>query len=249
VVAILKDKVILVTGSSRGIGRETVRLCAKYGANVVINYNSSEKEAKSLLSEVKKLGVRALVIKANVGNSEEVKQLFTKIKEEFGRLDVLVNNAGILKDNLLMLTRESDYDSIMDANSKGVFLCMQHATKMMMRQKSGKIINVSSIVGRVGNAGQIPYAGSKASVIGMTSAAAKELGQFGITVNAVAPGLIDTDITANLKPEVKQKLINGISLNRIGTGEDVAKVIVFLASDLSNYVNGQVIGVDGGMTM
>jgi len=245
----LKDKVILITGSSRGIGKETALLCAKNGANLVINYYSSEKEAKSLLSKVKKLGVKAISVKADVSKVDEVKTLFSKVKEEFGRLDVLVNNAGILKDNLLMLTRESDYDTIMDINSKGVFLCMQHATKMMMRHKSGKIINIASIVGRFGNSGQIPYAGSKASVIGMTMSAAKELGQFGITVNAVAPGVIDTDMISVLKPDFKQKLLDGIALGRIGTGEDVAKVVVFLASDLSDYVSGQVIGVDGCMNL
>ncbi len=245
----LKDKVVLVTGSSRGIGRDTVLLCAQNRANVVINYNKSEKDALSLLSEVKKLGVKAVVIKADVSVEDEVKGMFRKVKEEFGRLDVLVNNAGIIKDNLLLLTKESDYDEIMDVNVKGCFLCMRHATKMMMKQRSGKIINLSSIVGRYGNSGQVVYAGSKAAIIGMTLAAAKELGQFGITVNAVAPGLIDTDMITSLKPDFKQKLMDGISLNRIGKGNDVARVIVFLASELGDYVSGQVIGIDGCMTV
>jgi len=245
----LKDKVILVTGASRGIGRQTALLCAKNKANVIINYNKSKKDAQSLLSEIKKLGVKATTIKADVSNPDEVKAMFKKIKDEFGNLDVLVNNAGIIHDNLLLMTRESDYDSIMDINVKGCFLCMQHATKMMMRKKSGKIINVSSIVGRYGNSGQVVYAASKAAIIGMTLSSAKELAQFGITVNAVAPGLIDTDMITSLKPEFKKQLMDGIALNKLGKPMDVAKVILFLCSDLSDYVSGQVIGVDGCMKM
>ena len=245
----LKDKVVLVTGSSRGIGRATVLACAKQGANVVINYNKNEEKAKELLAEVKKIGVRTLAVQADVCDPEAVKAMFKRIKEEFGRLDVLVNNAGILRDNLLLMTPTSDYDEIMGVNVKGCFLCMQQATKMMMRQKKGKIINISSIVGRAGNAGQVVYAGSKAAVIGMTRAAAKELGQFGITVNAVAPGLTDTDMSADLKPDVKKELIDDTALGRMGKTEDIASVIVFLASDNSDYITGQVIGVDGGAKM
>jgi 3-oxoacyl-[acyl-carrier protein] reductase len=242
----LKDKNVLVTGASRGIGREIALICAKNGANVIVNYNDSSEEATLVADEIKSNGVDAILIKADVSKHDEVKAMFKQIKTEVGSLDVCINNAGVLRDNLLLLTRESDYDFITNVNMKGCFNCMQFASKMMMKKKSGKIINISSIIGRYGNSGQIVYAGSKAGVLGMTYAAAKELGQFGITVNAVAPGLIETDMIKNLKQEDIEKMISNISVGRIGKPEDVAKVVLFLASGLSDYVSGQVIGVDGG---
>jgi 3-oxoacyl-[acyl-carrier protein] reductase len=245
----VKDKVILVTGASRGIGRATALLLAEHGAKVIVNYNNSEREAEEVISTIRGKGQEAIMIKANVANEEEVKKMFSEIKEKFGRIDVLVNNAGIMKSNLLLMTKTEEFDEIVETNCKGVFLCMRATTKMMMKKMSGKIINISSIVGTNGNSGQMVYAGSKAFVIGLTKSGAKELGMYGITVNAVAPGLIDTDMTKDLNEDIKQDLVNDISLGRIGTPEDVAKVILFLCSELSNYVSGQVIGIDGGQIM
>lgn len=245
----LKDKVILVTGAGRGIGRATALLLAEHGAKVIVNYNRSEKEAEEVISLVREKGNEAIKIKANVAKEEEVKEMFSKIKKEFGGIDVLVNNAGIMNSNLLLMTKTDEFDEIVETNCKGVFLCMRAATKMMMKKMSGKIINISSIVGLKGNNGQIVYSGSKAFLIGLTKSAAKELGMYGITVNAVAPGLIDTDMTKDLKEDIKQDLLKDISLGRIGTPEDVAKVILFLCSELSDYVSGQVIGIDGCQIM
>lgn len=244
-VSMLKGKVALITGAARGIGREISRVFAQNGADLVLNYHQSEAKARELLEEVRQLGVRAIAIKADVSQREEVEAMFRQIKAEFGRLDILVNNAGILRDNLLLMTPDADYDALMEINLKGTFNCLQRAAKMMIRQQRGKIINLSSVIGRYGNAGQVVYAGTKAGVIGMTTSAAKELGVFGITVNAVAPGLIETDMITALKPEQRQKLIDNTALKRIGKPVDVANVVLFLASELSNYVSGQVIGVDG----
>ena len=245
----VKDKVILVTGASRGIGRAIALLLAEQGAKVIVNYNKSEKEAEEVISTIRGKGKEAIMIKANVANEEEVKKMFSEIKEKFGRIDVLVNNAGIMKSNLLLMTKTEEFNEIVETNCKGVFLCMRAAAKMMMKKMSGKIINLSSIVGLNGNSGQIVYSGSKAFLIGVTKSAAKELGMYGITVNAVAPGLIDTDMTENLKEDIKRDLLNNISLGRIGTPEDVAKVILFLCSELSDYVSGQIIGIDGCQIM
>jgi 3-oxoacyl-[acyl-carrier protein] reductase len=245
----VKDKVILVTGASRGIGRATALLLAEHGAKVIVNYNKSEKEAEVVISMIRGKGKEALMIKANVAKEEEVKGMFSEIREKFGRIDVLVNNAGIMKNNLLLMTKTDEFNEIVETNCKGVFLCMRAATKMMMKKMSGKIINLSSIVGINGNSGQIVYSGSKAFLIGLTKSAAKELGMYGITVNAVAPGLIDTDMIEDLKEDIKQDLVNNISLGRIGSPEDVAKVILFLCSELSDYVSGQVIGIDGCQIM
>ena len=245
----IENKVILVTGASRGIGRATALLLAEQGAKVIVNYNKSEREAEEVISVIREEGREAIMIKANVANEEEVKEMFTEIREKFGRIDVLVNNAGIMKNNLLLMTKTDEFNEIMETNCKGVFLCMRAAAKMMMKKMSGKIINLSSIVGVNGNSGQIVYSGSKAFLIGLTKSAAKELGMYGITVNAVAPGLIDTDLIKDLKEDIKQDLLNNISLGRIGTPEDVAKVILFLCSELSDYVSGQVIGIDGCQIM
>jgi 3-oxoacyl-[acyl-carrier protein] reductase len=242
----LKDKVILITGASRGIGRAIAIKCAENGAGVIVNYREHEGYAKEVVDKIMEKGGDAFAIKADVSQIAEVKEMFKMIRERYGRLDVLVNNAGVIQDNLLLMTREKDYDHIVNTNLKGAFFCMQFAVKIMTNMEKGKIINVSSIVGRYGNTGQIAYAASKAGIIGMTLSAAKELGQFGITVNAVAPGVIDTDMTKDLKSEIKERLIKSISLKQgIGEPEDVAKVVLFLASDLADYISGQVIGVDG----
>jgi len=242
----LDGKVVLVTGASRGIGRETARLLAACGATVIVNYNRGKEDAERLCAE---LGNGSIAIKADVGNAAEVKAMFDAIRQTFSRLDILVNNAGILKEGLLLMTRQEDYDQVLNTNLKGTFLCVQHAAKMMMKQRSGKIINVSSIMGTNGSAAYAHYSASKAGVIGLTKSAAKELGRYGITVNAVAPGFIETDMTSGIKPEAKAAIGANISLGRTGKADDVAKVILFLASPLSDYVSGQVIGVDGCQVM
>ena len=249
VIHMLTNKVVLITGASRGIGKATALLAAENHAHVIINYFKSEDAASDLVDEITKNGHSALMIKANVANEKEVKEMFSVIKEKFGRIDVLVNNAGIMKNNLLLMTRTEEFNDIVETNCKGPFLCMRAATKMMMKQRDGKIINMSSIVGTKGNDGQIVYSSSKAFLIGMTRSAAKELGMYGITVNAIAPGLINTDMTKDLKEDIKQGLIGNVALKRIGTPEDVSKVVLFLSSELSDYVSGQVIGVDGCQIM
>jgi len=245
----LRGKVVLVTGASRGIGRAIALLAAKNGATVLANYNKSEANAKELLGQAARDGLKVDIFKADVSSEQEIDSMFKHIKEKYGRLDVLINNAGIISNNLLMMTKTDELNRIIDINCKGPFLCMRSAAKMMMRQKSGSIVNISSIVGIQGNAGQVAYSGSKAFIIGMTKSAAKELSRYGITVNAVAPGLIDTDMTKDLDSDVKQRLLSGVSLGRIGTPEDVAKVVIALCSDLGGYVSGQVIGVDGAQIM
>lgn len=240
----LKDKVVLITGASRGIGRATALLAAEHQAKVIINYNKSKQEADELVEMLTKKGYSAISIKADVSKEDEVKEMFKTIKEKFEKLDVLVNNAGILKRIPLLMTTYDDLEEMIAINIRGVFYCMQRAAKMMSRQGYGKIINVSSIVGNFGEKGLTVYSATKAAVIGLTKSAAKELGDFGITVNAVAPGIIDTEMIEDIRPKM-DKIINNIILKRIGTPEDVAKVIIFLSSNLSDYVNGQVIGVDG----
>ena len=245
----LKGKVMLITGASRGIGRATALLAADNGAKVVVNYNKSEKEAEEVVSMISKKGRSAVKIKADVADEKEVKEMFNAAREKFGRLDILVNNAGILKRKLILMTSSKDLQELIDTNIKGVFYCMQQAAKIMIRQKQGKIINIASIVGRYGDSASSVYAATKAAVIALTTSAAKELGSFGITVNAVAPGFIDTDMTKSIDEKTKQILLNNISLKRLGTAEDVSRVILFLSSGLSDYVSGQVIGVDGCQIM
>lgn len=241
----LKDKVVLITGASRGIGRASTLLLAQNRARVVVNYNQSEKSARDLIAKIKPGRGEAVMLKADVSDEQEVKKMFDEIGRRYGRLDVLVNNAGILKENLLLLTKTEEYEKVMGVNARGVFLCMRYAAKMMIRQKSGKIINLSSIAGLYGAKGLIAYSASKASVIAMTKVGAQELGGFGITVNAIAPGVIETDMTSHLAG-TKQKFISRIALGRLGQPEDVARVVLFLSSHFSDYVNGQIIGVDGG---
>lgn len=241
----LKDKIILITGASRGIGAATAKLLAEHNAQVIIHYNNSKEDAQKIADTIIAKGSEISLYKANLSEEEEVKGLFNFIREKYGRLDVLINNAGIMKNNLIPMTKTSEYEQVMDTNCKGIFLCTRYFTKLMMKQKSGKIINTASIVGVYGNAGQTVYSASKSFVIGYTKAAAKELGRYGITVNAVAPGFIETDMTKNTTEKIREDLLAKTALGRFGTPEDVAKVMLFLSSDLSDYVSGQVIGVDG----
>ncbi len=243
----LKDKVALITGASRGIGRAAALLMAENHADVIINYRNSdsEEEAAELVGLIIKKGQKAFKIKADVSVEEEIAGMFSQIKEKYQRLDILVNNAGIMKSNLLMLTKTEEFDEIFGINCRGVFLCMRAAAKMMIRQKSGKIVNLCSIVGTNGDKGLTAYSASKASLIGMTKSAAKELGAFNINVNAVAPGLIDTNMTKDLKEELKEEMTSNIALGRMGKPEDVAKAILFLSTYMADYVSGQIVGIDG----
>ncbi|HFE9686026.1 3-oxoacyl-[acyl-carrier-protein] reductase [Clostridium perfringens] len=245
----LKDKVAIVTGGTRGIGRAIALKLADKGANIVINYRNSDKEAEELKAILEEKGVKVLTVKCDISNFEDSKNLMNKCKEVFGKIDILVNNAGITKDTLIMRMKEEDFDNVIDVNLKGTFNCAKHASAIMLKQRFGKIINMTSVVGIAGNAGQVNYAASKAGVIGLTKSLAKELGSRGITVNAVAPGFINTDMTASLSEKVKEEASKNIPLKRLGDPEDVANLVGFLASDAANYITGQVINVDGGMVM
>ena len=245
----LEGKVVLVTGASRGIGKATALLAAQNHAKVIINYNNSKDKATELVETITKQGFHATMIKADVSKEDEVKLMFKTIKDEHSRIDVLVNNAGIMINNLLMMMKTEDYDRVVDTNCKGVFLCTRQASKMMIKQKSGKIINMSSIVGVNGNHGQSVYSASKSFVIGFTKSTAKELGRYGITVNAIAPGFIETDLTKDTNEKTKAELMSNIAIGRFGTPEDIATVVLFLSSELSDYVSGQIIGVDGCQIM
>lgn len=245
----LTDKVALVTGASRGIGRAIVLLMAKQGADVVVNYSGSEGAAQETVDAILAMGRKAIKIKANVGNAEEVAAMVEEAHSTFGRIDILVNNAGITRDGLLMRMKDSDWDDVININLKGVYLMTKAVSKIMMKQRSGKIVNMTSVVGVTGNAGQANYSASKAGVIGFTKTCAKELASRGITVNAIAPGFIHTDMTDVLSDKVKEAMVHTIPLGRMAEPDEVAAVAVFLASDMSSYITGQVINVDGGMVM
>jgi len=245
----LDGKVVLVTGASRGIGKAIALLAAENHAHVIVNYNKNEKSAAELVDTIHEKNLSASMIKADVSSEDEVKDMFSSIKEKHSKIDVLVNNAGIMRNSLLALTGTELFDHTIDVNLKGTFLCTRYASNMMRKQKSGRIINISSIVGLQGSEGQTVYSASKAAVIGFTRSAAKELGRYGIMVNAVAPGLIETDLIKDMKPDIRDKMLSSISLGRIGKPEDVAKVVLFLSSDLASYVSGSVILVDGCQTM
>ncbi|AMA72633.1 MULTISPECIES: 3-oxoacyl-ACP reductase FabG [Aneurinibacillus] len=245
----LKGKVALVTGASRGIGRAIALELARQGADVAVNYAGNEAAAREVADEIVKLGRRAIVVKANVANAGEVDAMVKRTLDELGKLDILVNNAGITRDNLLMRMKEEEFDEVIATNLKGVFNCMKAVTRPMMKARTGRIINISSVVGVMGNAGQANYVAAKAGVIGMTKSAARELASRNITVNAVAPGFIDTDMTVVLGDEAKQALLHQIPLSRPGKPEDIAHIVAFIASDKADYITGQVFHVDGGMYM
>lgn len=244
-----KGKNVIVTGGSRGIGRAIALEFGRGGANVIINYVSSEDEAINVANEVKRLGGNALLVKGDVSSFEEGKKLIDESIKVFGSVDILVNNAGITKDGLLMRMKEENFDRVLDINLKGVYNTCKNAVSHMIKQKNGKIINISSVVGVIGNAGQSNYAASKAGVIGFTKSIAKEVASRGITVNAIAPGFIQSDMTDVLSDNVKKAMLDVIPLKRFGAAEDVAKIVAFLASEEGSYITGQVINVDGGMVM
>lgn len=245
----LKGRCAIVTGSSRGIGKAIAKKLASEGVNIVLNYRSSDEEAIKVETELKEFGVEVLRVKADISKYEEVEKLIKAAKEKFNKIDIMVNNAGVTIDNLLVRMKEEDFDNVINVNLKGVFNCLKAITPVMLRQRAGAIINISSVVGLTGNAGQVNYAASKAGVIGMTKSLAKELGSRGITVNAVAPGFIETDMTHDLNEEYRKKIQQEIPLKRFGTADDVADVVSFLAGDDAKYITGQVIHVDGGMVM
>ncbi|MDD3223174.1 MAG: 3-oxoacyl-[acyl-carrier-protein] reductase [Clostridium sp.] len=243
----LKGKTAVVTGASRGIGKEIALLLAEFGANIVVNYRSTPVD--ELISEIEEKGVKAIAVKADVSVFDEAEKLIKSAKEEFGTVDILVNNAGITKDGLVLRMKEEDFDKVINVNLKGAFNTIRHACGIMLKQRQGRIINISSVVGITGNAGQINYAAAKAGIIGMTKTCAREFGSRGITVNAVAPGFIKTDMSDVLNDKQKEALVSNIPLKKEGCTEDVANLVAFLASDMSSYITGQVINVDGGMAM
>lgn len=245
----LTGKTAIVTGGSRGIGKAVCLELARRGCNIVLSFAGNTAAADQTVAECQSLGVQALAVQGNVADADAVKALFDAALKQFGAVDILVNNAGITRDNLLMLLKEEDFDAVVDTNLKGTFLCMKAAVRPMMKQRHGRIISLSSVVGLHGNAGQVNYAASKAGVIGMTKSLAKELAGRNITVNAVAPGFIDTDMTAVLPDKAKEAILSSIPMARLGAAEDVASAVAFLASDEAGYITGQVLAVDGGMSM
>lgn len=245
----LTDKIALVTGASRGIGRAAAKMLAAHGAYVYVNYLGSENAAQEVVSQIVRDGGSAEAVQCNVADFAQCADLIAGIIKKSGRLDILVNNAGITKDGLLMKMSEEDYDQVMDINLKGTFHTIRHASRYMLKQRSGKIINITSVSGVLGNAGQANYSASKAGVIGLTKSAARELASRGICVNAVAPGYVETDMTRVLSEQVKEQMLAQIPLGRAASPEEIANVVLFLASEQSAYMTGQVLHVDGGMAM
>lgn len=245
----LKDKVAIVTGGSKGIGRAISVALSREGVIVVVNYHSNDEIMEETVSGIKKEGGKAYPYKASVINFNQVKEMIKNIKEKLGRIDILVNNAGILKDNFLLLMSEKSWDEVINTNLKGVFNCSKAVSEIMIAQKSGIIVNISSISALVGQAGQTNYSASKAGVIGFTKALARELAPFNIRVNCIAPGLIETDMTANLPNHIIESFLKYVPAKRFGKPEEIAKVVVFLVSDSASYIYGQVITVDGGLVM
>ena len=246
---LLDGKVAIVTGASRGIGRATALRLAQEGAKVVVNYAGNLAAAEKTVDDIKQAGGEAILFQADVASPQAAVELVKAATAAFGRIDILVNNAGITRDNLLVFMKEDDWDAVMNTNLKGVFNCTKAVAKTMIKQRAGRIINLTSVVGITGNAGQTNYAASKAGVIGFTKAAAKELAGRSITVNAVAPGYITTDMSAAMTEQAKAEFAKTIPMSRLGTPEDVAEAVLFLASDAANYITGQILNVDGGMVM
>lgn len=245
----LNGQVALVTGASRGIGRAIALSLAEAGADVAVNYAGNEAAADEVVAAIESMGCKAIKIRANVAIMAEAEEMIKQSLETFGKIDILVNNAGITRDNLIMRMKEEEFDDVIQTNLKGVFNCVKAITRPMMKQRYGRIINISSVVGVLGNPGQINYVAAKAGVIGLTKAAARELASRNITVNAVAPGFIETDMTDKLPEDMKAQMLGQIPLAKLGKPEEVAKVVRFLASGDSSYMTGQTIHVDGGMYM
>ncbi len=244
----LKGKVALITGASRGIGKGIAKMLAEEGAKVVVNYASNHQAAEETVAEIKEIGGEAIAIQADISQEQQVKSLVQVILDKWERIDILVNNAGITRDGLLLRIKETDWDTVLDINLKGTFLCSKAVLKPMMRQRFGRIINITSVVGIAGNAGQTNYSAAKAGIIGFTKSLAKEVASRGITVNAIAPGYIATDMTAGLSEKVIKDLEQQIPAGRVGEPEDIAVLAAFLVSPAASYLTGQIIAVDGGLT-
>ena len=243
------EKYALITGATRGIGKQIAITLAKQGYNIALNYRKENEELENTKKEIEEIGVQVLAVKGDVANFEECENFVKQIIERFGQIDVLVNNAGITKDMLLIRMKKEDFEQVIDTNLVGTFNVTKNVVPYMMKARSGRIINISSVVGIAGNAGQTNYSASKAGIIGFTKSLAKEIASRNILVNAIAPGFIETNMTDVLKDDVKQEIAKNIPLKRMGTAQDVANVVKFLASDDSSYITGQVINVDGGMLM
>ena len=246
---ILGGKVALITGASRGIGRAIAIRLAAEGAKIAVNYAGNTAAAEEVKAAIEKNGGTALLIQTDVSDAAAAAEMVARVHEELGGLDILVNNAGITRDTLLLRMKDEDFDAVINTNLKGVYACTKAAAKLMTKQRSGRIVNLTSVVGEIGNVGQTNYAAAKAGVIGFTKAAAKELAPRGVTVNAVAPGFIDTDMTAVLKDNIREKIVEGIPLGALGKPEHVADAVLFLVSDAASYITGQTLNVDGGMVM
>ena len=246
---LLDGKCALVTGASRGIGRAVALKLASEGAKVALNFAGNEAAANEVRQEIEAMGGQAILVKADVADEAAVQDMVQKTADAFGRIDILVNNAGITRDGLLARMKEEDWDAVLSTNIKGVFLTTKAVAKLMMKQRAGRIVNMASVVGVSGNAGQANYSAAKAGVIGFTKTIARELASRGVTANAVAPGFIATDMTSVLSDKAKEAALTGIPLGRMGTPEDVAAAVLFLVSDQSSYITGQVLHVDGGMVM
>ena len=245
----LTGKVALVTGASRGIGRQIALTLAEYGADVIVNYNGSREKAEEVVQEIESMGRKAAAVQCTVADFEACGKMVENMIAQFGHIDILVNNAGITKDNLMIKMSEADFDAVIETNLKGTFHMIKHMYRPFLKQKAGRIINLSSVSGILGNAGQANYAASKAGVIGLTKSVAKELAGRNITVNAVAPGYIDTDMTQAMTDTAKEAVLSQIPLKRAGTPKDIAEAVAFLASEKASYITGQVLSVDGGMAI
>ncbi|QLY81757.1 3-oxoacyl-[acyl-carrier-protein] reductase [Clostridium intestinale] len=245
----LKGKTIIVTGANRGIGKAIALKLGKIGANVIVNYRSNEKEASEVVAEIKELGGEASMVKADVSRYEDAENLINEAKNIYGSIYGVVNNAGITKDTLILRMKEEDFDAVINTNLKGTFNCCKAATPHLIKARQGRIVNISSVIGLIGNVGQINYAASKAGILGVTKSLAREIGARGITVNAIAPGFIESDMTEVLADKYKEDILKNIPLKKLGKAEDVANAVAFLMSEESQYITGQVLNVDGGMVM